>query len=552
MPKRNLTWLTLSAFAVVALLASACQPAAPAEPKVVTITFTQEPDNLSPLYTSMWFSAITRDLWNVGLWDFDAQNNPVPQIAAEIPTLANGGVTNDGKTITIKLNPKAVWSDGTPITAADVQFTYDMVTSAKNAVSSSYPFADNVESVTAPDEHTVVVNFSEPFAPWLTLLFTANNDPVLPKHILQPVFDQAGTLDSAEWNRAPTVSAGPFVFKEWESGSHIIFEKNPKWWGAAPKIDQVFIRIVPDDAAQEAAIKAGETDIGVFLDYSQVQGINDSGLATVVTVLSGYDEGWYLNLRDGLGHPALQDVNVRRAIALATDRAKITQDLLLGLTEPPATFWAGTPPYGAPSLQPYPYDPDEARRLLDAAGWTDSNADGTRDKDGVELVLRYVTNQRQIRKDVQAVVQQMWASVGIGAELVNSDILFNSFGDGGPLATGAFDIGEWSDVGSFPDPDTSYWLCSQIPTADNPDGFNYEGYCSEEMDALFAQQAATADPDARREIFFEIQQKMVDEVLWIGMWKDPDLWSLSTRLSGVRLSGATPFWNAAEWDVAAP
>ena len=88
-----------------------------------------------------------------------------------------------------------------------------------------------------------------------------------------------------------------------------------------------------------------------------------------------------------------------------------------------------------PSLEPYPYDPDEANRLLDEAGWVDSNGDGTRDKDGTELVLRYIANQRQLRKDVQAVVQQMWAQVGIGAELVNyGDDFFNGYADGGPQA----------------------------------------------------------------------------------------------------------------------
>lgn len=522
---------------------------APAEPKVVTITFVQEPDTLSPLYTGQWFSAITRQFWGRGLWSFDDNNQPVPQMALEVPTVDNGGITNDGKTLTIKLNPDAVWSDGTPVTADDLVFTYEMYVSDKNAVQTTYPYGDYIESVDAQDDHTVVINFTEPFAPWLTTVFSTD---VLPAHILRPVFAAEGTLDNADWNRAPTVGFGPFVFTEWESGSHLIFEKNPNWYGEPAKVDRIFVQIVPDDAAQEAAIKAGNTDIGVFLDYSQVDGINGSGNATVVTVPSGYDEGWFMNVSPETAHPAMLDVNARRAIALATDRNRITNDLLLGLTQPAVTFWDTTPPYADPDLEAYPYDPEEAKKLLDEAGWVDSNGDGTRDKDGVELVLRYITNTRQLRKDVQAVVQQMWAEVGIGAELVNhsSDVFWNTYGDGGPQALGDFDVSEYSSNPAFPDPEASQnWLCSEIPGPDNPEGANWQGYCNEKLDALFKEEATTVDPEKRKELFYQIEQIMYDEVLWIGIWRDPDLWSLSTRLTGVKLSGATPFWNASDWDI---
>jgi peptide/nickel transport system substrate-binding protein len=569
-------WLALSLFVIGALMLAACQPAAtteapkPTEPPkptsaaateppkptevpeptfsgTATITFVQEPDSLSPLYSTMFFSSITRDFWLKGLWSFDDNNNPVPEVAAEIPSAANGGLSADGKTVTVKLRSDVTWSDGTPVTADDFVFTYKMIVEPKNVVQTRYPYEDYVESVEAKDETTVVIHFKEPFAAWLATMFLY----VLPKHVLQPVFDTDGTLDNAEWNRAPTVGAGPFVFSEWESGSHIIFVANPKWY-KPPKLEKVFIRIVPDDAAQEAAIKTGDTDIGVFLDYSQVEGINASGQATVVAVLSGYDEGWYPNFNSQTAHPAILDVRVRKAIALATDREKITKDLLLGLTEPPATFWDGTPPYGDPSLKPYPYDPEQANQLLDEAGWVDSNGDGTRDKDGKELVLRYITNQRQLRKDVQAVVQQMWAAVGIGTELVNysSDVFFNGYGDGGPQAQGLYDIAEYSDVGSFPDPDSSSdWLCSEAASADNPDGSNWQGYCNEELDQLLKQQATTTDPEARKQLYYKIEKIMYDDMVWIGLWKDPDLWSLSKRLQSVVLSGATPFWNAHEWSV---
>jgi peptide/nickel transport system substrate-binding protein len=306
-----------------------------------------------------------------------------------------------------------------------------------------------------------------------------------------------------------------------------------------------------DDAAQEVAIKAGDTDIGSFLDWSQAEGIKSSGKANFVVQPSGYDEGWFLNVNPATANPAMLDVNVRKEIALATDREKIVKDLLGGLTQVPATFWDSTPPFGDPSLKPYPYDLEQAKTLLDQAGWKDSNGDGTRDKDGKELVLRYISNDRQLRKDVKAVVQQMWAQVGIGSELKEyGDDYFNSFADGGPIYTGQYDVAEWSDAPNFPDPDKSdYWLCSQITSADNPDGQNAQGYCNKDLDKLLNQQATTTDPEARKQLYYQIEKIMYDDVVWVGLWKDPDEWSVSNRLQGVKFSGAGPFWNANEWTI---
>lgn len=534
--------------------AAATEPPAAAFSGTATITFTQEPDNLNPLYTTMFFSGITRDFWLKALWSFDENNQPVPELAAEIPSTENGGVSADGKTITIKLRDDINWSDGEPVTADDFVFTYEMIISDKNVVQSRYPYDEYVESVEAQDPQTIVVNFKEPFAAWLTNIFSGSPSAaqgVLPKHILQPVFDAEGTIDNAEWNKAPTVGVGPFVFSEWESGSHIIFTANPNWINP-PKLEQVFIRIVPDDAAQEAAIIAGDTDIGVFLSSDQIEKLEAGGDVKVVAAASGYDEGWFLNVNPETAHPALLDVNVRKALALATDRFSIVKDLLDESINPVnATFWDNNPPYNS-DLEPYPYDPEEAKRLLDEAGWVDSNGDGTRDKDGVELVLRYITNDRELRKNVQAVVQQQWSLVGIGAELQNysSDVFWNGYNDSGPQAQGLYDIAEYSSVGSFPDPEaSSNWLCDQISSADNPDGANWQGYCDPEMDELLMKQATTLDTDARIDLYKQIQQKMYDEALYIGMWKDPDLWSVNSRLQNVKLSGATPFWNAHEWVV---
>jgi peptide/nickel transport system substrate-binding protein len=560
-PRKPLWSAVCLLLALTALVASACGGAATAPPEATaaptfsgtaTITFVQEPDNLNPWYTDMWFSNITRELWLKGLWSFDANSQPVPELAVEVPTAANGGISADGKTLTIKLREDVAWSDGTPLTADDYVFTYDMIMSDANVVLSRYPYEDFVTAVEAPDPHTVVVRMSEPYAPWLTTIF----DSVLPKHVLQPVFDSAGTIDGAEWNRAPTVGLGPFTFTEWETGSHIIFTANPNWI-RPPKLQQIVIRIVPDDAAQEAAILAGDTHIGAYLDVSQTERLEADGTVDVVGTPGGFDESWFYNVNPDTAHPAMLDLNVRKAIAMATDRFTIVNDLLDPEVNPVnVTFWDNTPGYETRTLQPYPYDPDEAARLLDAAGWVDSNGDGTRDKDGVELVLRYITNQRELRVDMQAVVQQQWQAVGIGAELVNhsSDIYWNGYNDGGPQARGEYDIAQYSSAPSGPpDPEaSSNWKCDQIASADNPDGANWQGYCNPALDALFDQQAVTADPAARRAIYEQIQQIMYDDVIYLGIWKDPDIWSIHESIQNVRLSGPTPFSNAHEWTVTSP
>lgn len=553
--KRKL-YILLSLAVLASMLLAACGAAAPAAPSfsgTATITFTQEPDNLNYLYTQMWFSAITREFWDKGLWSFNDKNEPVPEIAAEIPTAENGGLSADGKTITVKLRDDVKWSDGEPVTTDDFVFSYEMVMSDKNVVNGRYPFEDYVESVTAKDAHTLVIQLKEPFAPWLTYMF---DDWVLPKHILQPVFDAEGTIDNAAWNKAPTVGVGPYVFSEWESGSHIIFKANPNWIHP-PKLEQIFIRIVPDDAAQEAAIIAGDTDIGVFLSSDQIEKLEAGGKVDVVAVPSGYDESWFMNVNPETAHPAMLDVNVRKAIALATDRFTIVKDLLDESVNPVnTTFWDATEPYNNPDLKPYPYNPEEAKRLLDEAGWKDSDGDGIRDKeiDGqkVDLKLRYITNDRELRKNVQAVVQQQWSLVGIGADLQNysSDVFWNNYNDNGPQAQGLYDIAEYSSNPAFPDPEaSSNWLCSEISSADNPDGANWQGVCDQDFEALLTKQASTLDTQARIDLYHQISQWMYDQVIYVGIWKDPDLWSISSRLQNVKLSGASPFWNANEWAV---
>lgn len=519
------------------------EPVAEGDRKVATFIFTQEFDSLNPMYTSMWFSTITLQLWNAAGWDFNAELETVPVLLTEVPSVENGGVSEDGTTLTFNLRDDIVWSDGEPITAEDFIFTYDMILDPANSVASTYPY-DYVINATSPDEHTVVLEFEAPFSGWPAYFWRF----VLPEHILGPVYESEGTLDNARWNLAPTVGAGPYTFAEWESGSFARFVRNENYYGQQPIIDEIFIRFVPDDAAQTAALRNAEGDLGTFIAYSDIRILEDAGVK-VFAVPSGYAEGWFPYMGDN-AHPAMQDVRVRQALAYGFDRFSLVQDLLLGQTEVAATLWDDTP-YVDPSIEPYPYDPDRARELLDEAGWVDSNGDGTRDKDGTELVLIQGTTTREIRQDAQAVAQQQLAEIGIGLEIVNydADIFFAGIAEGGPAAMGEMDIFQWSDAPFYPDPDHYYWLCSEIPTEDYQDGGNWQRICDEELDALFQEQSTQTDVEERTETFHQITRLMFDQAYWIGLWKDPDIWAISERLAAGPMSGPSPFYSIVEWDI---
>lgn len=531
----------------VSLFLSGCAGGAGevAKSTVATFIFTQEFDTLNPLYTNMWFSEITQQLWNGWAWNFDEKNEAIPNLVVELPSLENGGISADGKTITLKLRDDLKWSDGKPLTSEDFVFTYEMAVAPQNAVASTYPY-DQLAGIEAPDKQTVVMKFNEPFAPWQATFWKG----ILPSHILKPVFEKEGTIDNAEWNLKPTVGCGPYIFKEWESGSFARFVVNPNYWGEKPKIGEIFIRFVPDDASQVAALQAGDGDLGTFIAYNDIPSLEQAGVK-IVSVFSGYNEGMFFVISEEMGHPAMLDVRVRKAIAMGINREAITKNLLLGKTGVPASYWDALPFYNTPPLQNYPYDPEQAKKLLDEAGWVDSNGDGVRDKDGVELVLTYGTTIREVRQDTQAVVQQDLAKIGIKVELMSydSDVFFASYDQQGPAAKGELDIMQWSDTTNFPDPDYYYWYCDEIPSDENPQGANWQFLCDEELDGLFRLQATQVNPEERQKTFAKINQIFFDKVYWLGLWQDPDLWAIGKRLSNYKLSGVTPFFSITEWEI---
>lgn len=529
----------------LAMMAVLIAVPAQAQGKSITVMWPQEPDTLSPLYTSMTYGGYSYQLYLAGAWALNKELEPVPVLVTEVPSIDNGGISEDGTTFTLHLKEGMTWSDGDPLDSADFKFTYDMILNDANAVATRNPY--DRATLETPDATTVIISFEQPYAPWLGLFSF-----VLPEHVLRPAFEAEGTLDTVAFNRAPSVSSGPYVFDVWEGGQFMRWQANDSYVLGRPIIDTMVTTFVVDEVAYNANLIAGDAHVGTFVAFSDVPALEEAGLFVEV-IPSGYNEGWYLNTSPERAHPAMSDVRVRRAIAMAFDRDTFNRDLNYGATYTPSSFWENTP-FDNPDLTPYPYDPEAAAALLDEAGWVDTNGDGTRDKDGEELVLRFITNQRQIRIDLQAIAQQQLAEVGIGTELINypSDIFFSGYAEGGPMSIGDYDIGELSTSPStFPDPDTTRFMCAEIPSDENPSGINDTYYCDPELDALFEAQASETDLDARIAIYHEIDVKMKDAAVWIGIWHDADVWIQSPRLINANINAVTPFWDVQNWDIAA-
>lgn len=521
---------------------AATEAPASTEKKVATFVYTQELDNMNPMYTSNWYSRITQQIWNCDPWMYDDTNSPVPVLITEMPNLENGGISADGKTITLKLRKDIVWSDGEPITADDFVFTWEMYTNTANTVNSSYPY-NLIKKIEAVDAATVKMSFDEPFIPWEASL----GQEIIPAHILRPVFEKDGNLDQAAWNRAPTVGCGPYNFKEWETGSFVHFVRNEKYFNPAPKIDEIYIRFVADDAAQTAALLSGDADLGAMVSYPDIPNLEAANVK-IVPVVSGYNEGWYFYF--GEGNLAIKDVKVRQALALCFDRFSLVQDLLLGKTVVDTSFWQNTV-WQDPDLKAWPFDPEKGKTLLEEAGWVDSNGDGIRTKDGVELILTHGATAAKVRMDTQAIAQEQLAKCGIKLETKNyaPPVFYSTYGDKAPCSTGELDICQSSRASSFPDPNTSLFLTSEIPTDQFPGGLNISRLSDPKLDELFKRQASEIDQNKRIEIFHEISRYMTENVYWLGMWNDPDLWGYNARLSGVKFSGGAPFFNVSEWDI---
>lgn len=525
------------ALVVVLTLGLAFAPVAAQSGPTLTVGFAQEPDNMNGFYSSMAFAQWANDLVQASLYDISDQLEPVPVLIAEIPSVENGGISEDFLTYTVKLKDGLLWSDGTPLTAADFVFTYQMIEDPANNMLQGSSIREALESVEQIDETTFTLTFNAPKPFPEDIIGSPGLSTILPAHVFQPIYEAEGTIEFAAENQDPTVFSGPFVLTEWRRGESMTFQANPNYTIAQPQIQTVVIRFFPDTDTQYAALQAGQLDFVPNVSEGDKPRVAGFEGVSQVTVFGGYIESLWLNLRSDeyprAGHPALQDVRVRQAIRFALDRQAISDQLLAGTVSPTDSIYAGSP-FENPDLGVTPHDPAAAEALLDEAGWVDSNGDGTRDKDGVELVLRYSTTTAGWRNNIQAVIQQQLANVGVGTilEAYPASEFFGSWSDGGINAVGEYDIAQYANNTALTNPANVTVIealsCAQRVNEANPGGQNFTGFCNEAMDTAAGITQTSLDADERLAAAYEIQAIMRENAPLINLFPRGDNYAYVT------------------------
>jgi peptide/nickel transport system substrate-binding protein len=513
--------------------------AAPADPNVKTggvakIGLYQEPILLNPMLGSQTAAELVSRNIIEGLVQATPDGNYAPLLAAEVPTIQNGGVTADGLTVTWKM----IMNSGNPI-----------------PVRSGYP---EIESVTAPDELTAVVKYKK--------LYSAYRDHfnwVFPAHAFNapetPV-DKLNTLiDKKDFNRAP-FGTGPFKFKSWASGDNITLEKNPNYREPGkPYLDGLIFKITPSREAAVQSFKAGELD-GVWnLTESNLAEFEAMADASLAPLPSDRVERLILNTSCPSGpqmgdpacpHPVLGDIRVRQAIELAIDKKAIVDKLLFGKT----TVASSVVPVGwyAPTLQPTPFDPNKAKQLLDEAGFV-PGADGIRSKAGVRAHLEYgTTTGDRLREQTQQVIQEMLKNVGIELEIKNvpSPVLLGGWVDNAARAKGNFDMLMWTTNATL-DPQghlDSYFSSNQIPTDQTRSGRNYHRIQDPELDQAIVAGGATVDDAARKAAYKTAAERINADKGHIVLYNRLQLDALKKYLKGQQPTIWSDFtWDSENW-----
>jgi peptide/nickel transport system substrate-binding protein len=487
---------------------------------VMVIAWEQEPPTLYPM-SDMAFAAMLEHFYARGVWEWDYNLNIYPIMVTEIPSLENGMVTEleDGRTqVTYHLREGMKWSDGEPITARDCEF-YHRVWSDRSASANvqrdSYP--EDVESFELVDDYTFTLTYQRAFPDYLTVSY---NDCRYPRHILEPILEAEGTLDNATYFQGNgVVGYGPYTFDEWIVGDTMTLNANPNWDGTPPAIERVIIKQIPDASQMQSALETGEVDLtfnwadNLLPDYQSIP-----GAVTFKTPGVFIDAVW-INVLDG--HPALQDVRVRQAIGYAMDRPAMAEGLVgPDITIPKSWYNPRWHPEDLPDA--LPYDPDMANQLLDEAGWVDSDGDGVRDKDGVNLILRFFTTTRQVRMDYQVLIQEYLSAVGVGTQLlpVPAGIMFDTYANRGITGHRDFDLAlfAFSNDPLSPNAPTDTFTCSGIASPDNPNGGNYMGWCDEEYDELNTLVGSTVDPEERAGYYHDAVRRFTEAYFWHGLY----------------------------------
>ena len=501
---------------------------------------------------------------------YDEDGNMVPVLVEEIPTLANGGVAPDLRSITYRIRQDVQWSDGTPLTAHDVVFSGEYCLHPDAGCNAASYFTD-VTGFEALDDHTVRIGFGVakpfPYGP-----FVGSTSPIIQKAQFADCMG-ARAQECTEQNFGP-IGTGPFKVDEFRANDVITFSANElyreadkpafatatfKGGGDAASAARAVLetgefdyawnlQVEPEVLAQMIAAGKGKasTAFGTWVERLMVNQTNDD------PSLGPDKRSLYL---DGANpHPFLSDPAVRRALSLAIDR-QILVDAGYGVAGQPTCNILPAPAIyvSADNDECLTQNVEEANRILDEAGWM-RGGDGVRAKDGVRLSILYQTSTNSVRQGTQALVKQMWEQIGVETELRNIDAAV--FFGGDPASPDTYnkfyaDIQMYTNNFDGTDPESymANWACSEIPGPENQWlGNNIQRQCVPEYDELVAQMSQTAVPEERAALAKRMNDIIVQNHYMIPLiWRGQVIAHLNT-LKGVRQNPwDSGLWNVADW-----
>jgi len=497
---------------------------------------------------------------------YDETGAIVPWLVDEVPTVANGGVSADLKTITWKLSEGIMWSDGSALTSADVKFTWEYCTNPDGGCANSNYFED-VVSVDTPDDLTAVVTFGVP-KPFPYGPFVGGNTNIIQ---MEQFKDCVGVKaqECTEANFNP-IGTGPFMVDDFRPNDVITFKANPNYRDPnKPAFATVTFKGGGDaTAAGRSVLETGEFDYAWNLQLAP-DVIGNMAAAGKGTVISGYGtsvERIMVNLTDvsaDLGdtrgtvanpHPFLSDIKVRKALSMAIDRALLTE-IGYGETGKPTCNVLPAPAIYASTANDgcLAQDLAGANALLDEAGYA-RGADGIRAKDGVKLSVLYQTSTNAVRQDYQALIKQWWNELGVEVELrnISASVFFGSDpGSNDTFQKFFADIEMYTNNFSGTDPESymGSWSCDQIPSPDNQwQGNNMPRFCNDDYQAMLAEMAVTGDIDKRAELAKAMNDMLMQDYVMLPITHRSDVSAHSNTLGGVRMNvWDTETWNIADW-----
>lgn len=500
-------WAAVMSIAA-ALSLCACARA-PQRGATLVLDQTAEPQSLDPLLVTGDASEEVGSLIYSYLVRGDARGGLEPDLATRVPTIANGGISRDGRTIVYHLRRGVRWQDGAPFSAADVIATYRAVMDSRNAVPTRLGF-DRIASISAPDPYTVRVRLRAAFAPFVTYFFETENYPVLPAHLLD------GPLQGSRFDARP-IGTGPFRVRAWQRGDSLQLDANPTYFGGTPKIAHLRIEFVPSAQTIAQRLQTGEADAYFNADPNVLETLRaNRRLAVTERPIYGI-----LTLLFQTRNPALRDPAVRRAIARAFDAERdvplATHGLLRTSDAGRGLFtWAYVPTQIAPSHAALP-------KALTLAIDSAHPANRT-------LALLF---QEEARRAGMAISMKSYAPQQFEATAAGA----------GPLASGNYQLAIHQDLTGI-DPETSWLLaCSQTP----PTGYNVTRYCSHIVDAALRDALDTENAAKRKRDYAVVQRQIAADTPLVILAQLRAIDAIPKTMRGFSPSLETPYVHAERW-----